>query len=128
MWLAPAIHAAVTRSTGSQRPKKTVFPPWRRQKTSLRSTDPSRRWGQRVGQAAGPGQDLAEQEPPDQIADVVADDRARRREQPHEREIELTAGRERPADQDARLAGDREARRLAGDDQEERQIAQVGRD
>ena len=121
MWLIPASHAAVTRSTAMNRPMKTVFGPCRWKNRSA---------GGSTLAACGAVNDqrfeqLPAADPPEPVADVVADDRGGGRDDDHrpERVAVLLGPREVRGDDQCRLTGDRHAGRLDRDRDEEQDRA-----
>ena len=91
--LPPAIQAAVTRTSATQRPKNTALAPWRAKKRS-----PALRTSAALVTGAAAGlEDLAPAVAADQEADVVADDRPRRGDgdDPLDREV-AARRRDRP--------------------------------
>ena len=120
MRVAPASHEAHTRRPSTKRPKNTALGPCRSKNGSpVAST--CRRW---PWNAPGPFEQPAPALAPDQVADVVADDRGRRRRarsRPRSASVAL-AGQHRGGDQ-RRLARDRQPADSRHHEQEQQRVA-----
>ena len=96
-----------------KRPMNTVLPPCLAKNFSDR--------GSRLAKRLEPFEQATPADPAERVADVVADDRARCRDDDHprDREVVLSGRREDGGGDERRLAGDRDARRLDRDGEEE---------
>jgi hypothetical protein len=79
-------------------------------------------------QPPGPADQPAKAFAPDQVADVVADDRCAGGDPDHEREREPPLRGQRGGHDQGCLAGDQRPCRFAADEREEQRVAKVGRD
>ena len=119
MRVAPASHDAHTRSPRMKRPKKTAFGPCRSKNGSPVAQHLAALALERARSLEHPAPALAA----DQVADVVADDRGRRREHDHQLDLELAAAGQDPGGDQRGLAGHRHAAGLGHHEQEQQRVA-----
>ena len=120
----PASHAEAIRRPATQRPRNTALGPCLAKNGSPCSSTFARwRWQRAADEEQPPAVAAADRE-----ADVVAEDRGRRREHGQRDDVHLALVREQRGGDQRRLGGHRDAHRLDRDQREDGGVADVRRD